>query len=58
METFVLTIFWVEVVQTILRIFNMATDTYPQQTRIGVYAADTAIGAAVAIWAGFALWYS
>ncbi len=58
MEAFVLTMFWLKAASTACRSSNLATGAYKQQVSIGVYAADTALTAAIAIWAGFALWYT
>lgn len=58
METFVLTMFWLKAITTGCRALNLATGAYKQQVSIGLYVADTALTAAIAIWAGFALWYT
>lgn len=58
METFVLVMFWLNVIISSSRILNLATGAWVNRPSIGVYAADTALISAIAIWAGFALWYS
>jgi hypothetical protein len=57
METFVLTMFWLNLFVGVCRLFNLTTGAYVTRPSIGVYAADTALTAGIVIWAGFALWY-
>ena len=58
MEAFIWVIFWLKAITAGLRLLNLATGAYKQQVSIGVYAADTVLTVAIAIWAHFVLWYA
>jgi hypothetical protein len=57
MRTFVYTMFWMNLATAILRLISLVYGTYSRPSKIGVYAADTVLIAAVVVWAGFVLWY-
>lgn len=59
MRTLVLIYFWLMVVITLMRVFEMALSTWPQQRKpksLGLAAGETIIGALFLIWAGIVLW--
>ena len=57
MEVFVLTMFWMKAITTVLRVFILASGAYQRETSAGIYAADTGLTAFISIWACFVLWY-
>jgi hypothetical protein len=58
METFVLVMFWIEVVAFILGLIVMSTKTFPYNRKetIGSATAKLILTAGFVFWAGFLLW--
>jgi len=57
MENFVTTMMWLNIFGFAARVACMATGAWSKPRTLSVYAADTVLEAALAIWAGFALFY-
>jgi hypothetical protein len=58
MRTFVLVMFWIEIVAFFLQLIIMSTKTFPfnREETIGSATAKIILTAGFAFWAGFILW--
>lgn len=57
METFVTVMFWVFLIEVIIKLVVIATGESRKPVSLNVYIADTVLIAIFCIWAGFSLWY-
>jgi len=58
METYVLVMFWLQVVGFIIHILGMSYLSWPLESTksLGMYAAETILGLVLMAWAGIVLW--